>query len=323
MHEAPRTPKLSGEVRHGDAFDLIGDLLDRSVDLLLTSPPYWGLRTYGLNGMDDVEASAVVAGRSPLEPPTYESYRDSGGILGMEPFPEWYVSHLVDFFSRASRVLKRSGSVWINLGDTYFARWSSIRDQGRQGYSEGRTRRRAPAGGYRHDKQLLLIPARFAIAMQDAGWILRNDLIWAKPAPLPRPESDRLKLSHEHWFHFVHRQPSARPKYYYDLSGSEAGGRDVITCAPTASRGGHSAAFPPAVIRPRILSSSPPTGLVLDPFCGTGRALTESLQLQRNALGFELSEVYAAIAESAVRASLADLTAKGCSLGHTDVGCHQ
>jgi DNA modification methylase len=159
--------------------------------------------------------------------------------------------------------------------------------------------------------------------MQDAGWILRNDLIWAKPSPLPRPGSDRLKLSHEHWFHFVHRQPSARPKYYYDLNGSEEGGRDVIVCAPTAGRAGHSAAFPPAVIRPRILSSSPPAGLVLDPFCGTGRALTESLELQRNALGFELSDVYASIAESAVRASLADLTGKyPCSLGYTDVGCH-
>ena len=216
----------------------------------------------------------------------------------MEPYPSWYVDHLVEFFNRARRTLKPTGNIWVNLGDTYFGRWASIRDNGRQGYNSQRERRRTPSGGYLHDKQLLLIPARFAIAMQEAGWILRNDMIWAKPNVMPRPENDRLRLSHEHWFHFVARQAVGRPRYYYDLNGCEEGARDVVTCSTIAGTDGHSATFPPDLIRPRILSSCPRRGLLLDPFCGTGRAVIEAVRLGRRAVGFEISRVYARRAEA-------------------------
>ena len=196
----------------GDAFDLINHIHDDGIDLVLTSPPYWGLRSYGLEHRDDVLAQWQQAGHDPEGPPAYDWYRDAGGVLGLEPYPQWYVAHLVEFFDRARSKLKQSGSLWVNLGDTYFSRWSSIRDEGRQGFNERRTRRRTPSGGYLRDKQLLLVPARFAIAMQEAGWILRNDLIWSKPNVMPRPESDRLRLSHEHWFHFVLRNPRGRPQ---------------------------------------------------------------------------------------------------------------
>src|SRR5258706_420052 len=99
--------------------------------------------------------------------------------------------------ARLSRSKKKRGSLWINVGDTYFARWSSIRDAGRQGLGGNpRQRRRVPMGGYLQEKQLLLIPARFAIGMQAEQWILRNDLIWYKPNVPPRPEKERLKLAH-------------------------------------------------------------------------------------------------------------------------------
>ncbi len=293
-------PHVDATVRVGDAFDLIDGVDEGAVDLILTSPPYWGLRSYGLEHRDDVLAQWREAGGAPPQVPPYSWYRDAGGVLGLEPYPDWYVAHLVEFFRMARSKLKQTGSVWVNLGDTYFSRWSSIRDEGRQGFSGRRLRRRTPSGGYLHDKQLLLIPARFAIAMQDAGWILRNDLIWSKPNVMPRPETDRLRLSHEHWFHFVLRSPRGRPSYFYDLDSCEDGARDVVTYFTTQGSSGHTATFPPALVRPRILSACPPGGLVLDPFCGTGRALTEALQSGRRSLGFELSESFANTARAGI-----------------------
>lgn len=295
-----REPKSEDGVHIGDAFDLIRGVDKDSVDLILTSPPYWGLRSYGLDHEDDVLAKWKEVGCAADRVPPYDWYRNAGGLLGLEPYPHWYIAHLVEFFVRTECRLKQDGSLWVNLGDTYFASWSSIRDGGGQGFKPGRLRRRTPSGGHLRDKQLLLIPARFAIAMQEAGWILRNDLIWAKPNVIPRPESDRLRLSHEHWFHFVKRNPRGRPRYFYDLDGCEEGARDVVVCGPSRGRRGHTATFPSEVVRPRILSSTRPGALVLDPFCGTGQALLDALDTGRRALGFELSEHFAETARERI-----------------------
>jgi DNA modification methylase len=200
--------------------------------------------------------------------------------------------------------------VWVNLGDTYFARWSSIRDEGRQGFVDNRKRRRTPSGGILIDKQLLMVPARFAIAMQDAGWIIRNDLIWAKSSVIPGPKRDRLRLSHEHWFHFVRRPVRGRATYYYKLDECEEGKLDVVVSAPSRGRSGHSATFPAEIIRPRIASCCPPDGTVLDPFCGSGTALCEALGLGRRALGFELSPRYASAAQTELRRAYQAMKAK-------------
>jgi DNA modification methylase len=280
---------ISASVLQGDSYDLVREVGDSAIDLILTSPPYWGLRSYGFQHDEGILEKWENLGCDRTRVPHWDWYRDEGGVLGLEPFPEWYIAHLVEFFQRARRTIKPSGSVWINIGDTYFARWSSIRDSGRQGIVSGRQRRRTPAGGYLHDKQLLMIPARFAIAMQDAGWILRNDLIWAKPNPMPRPERDRLRLSHEHWFHFVHRSRVGRPSYYYDLEEAEENGIDVVSYAPVNTHGGHSATFPSSLVARRIRSTCPVGGMVLDPFCGTGITITEAVRLGRNGLGFEMS----------------------------------
>lgn len=290
-----RPPKA--ELREGDAFDLIGRIPPASVDLIITSPPYWGLRTYAGEHNWDVLAEWVKKAGNSSVVPSYDWYRDQGGQLGLEPFPEWYVAHLAEFFALARVTLKKSGSLWINLGDTYFARWASIRDGGRQGLGDNpRQRRRVPMGGYRQEKQLLLIPSRLAIAMQEQRWILRNDLIWYKPNVPPRPEKDRLRLAHEHFFHFVHRPTQGRAKYYYDLAAVEAGQNDVTTCYVRAGQDSHSATFPEELIKPRILSSSPVGGTVLDPFAGTGRALLVAARNGRNAIGFELSHEFVAAA---------------------------
>ena len=285
-----REETKSGVVLEGDSYDLIQTLPPNSVDLIITSPPYWGQRTYerDYNWLAFLDRSALNG-----PPPSYERYRAQGGILGLEPLPEWYVAHLVEILDAAKSRLKPHGSLWVNVGDTYFARWSSVRQGGRQGLGDqSRERRRTPMGGYRQEKQLLLIPARFAISMQEHRWILRNDMIWFKPNVPPRPELDRLRLAHEHFFHFVKRPKEGRAKYYYDLRHVEAGTMDVVTHYVRAGNNGHTATFPPQLIRPRILSSCPPDGLVLDPFCGTGRALAVALDSGRRALGFEISPHY-------------------------------
>ena len=146
-----------------------------------------------------------------------------------------------------------------------------------------------------------MVPARFAIAMQECRWILRNDLIWYKPNVPPRPESDRLRLAHEHFFHFVKRPKLGRAKYYYDRSAVESRATDVVTCLVKPGRDGHSATFPAALIRPRIISSCPPGGLLVDPFCGTGRALEVAVETGRRALGFDTSAKYVRAARAAAQ----------------------
>ena len=291
----------------GDAFDLIEKLPESSVDLIVTSPPYWGQRVY--EGQEDHNWAIHDAWRREGESldvvPSYDWYRANGGMLGLEPTPDWYVTHLVEWFDLARPVLKPDGNVWVNLGDTYFARWASIRPEGRQGLgAQGRVRRRTPMGDYRQEKQLLMVPARFAIAMQDRRWIQRNDLIWSKPNVAPRPEKDRLRLTHEHLFHFVHRPNDGRASYFYDQGETEPGGRDVVAVNVRSGAHGHSATFPPELIRPRVLSSSPVGGVILDPFCGTGRALTITAEHGRTAIGFEMAESFAEAAAQDLAATV-------------------
>ncbi|MGH7824331.1 MAG: DNA-methyltransferase [Candidatus Binatia bacterium] len=302
---APREETISKQFRPtyrielGDAFDLLRQLPKSSVDLIITSPPYWGHRTYRQNHNWGI-AKEWQGTRETVTSPPYEWYRQHGGFLGLEPFPEWFVHHLVEILDAAHTCLKPGGSMWINIGDTYFARWSSIRQNGRQGLGDNpRERRRTPMGGYRQEKQLLLIPARFAIAMQERRWILRNDLIWSKPNVPPRPERDRLRLSHEHLFHFVKRPKEGRPKYYYDISKVELRATDVVTYNVRAGEEGHTATFPAELIRPRIESSCPPGGVVVDPFCGTGRALAVALASGRSGIGFEVVPDYVKAARNA------------------------
>lgn len=297
---------VAARIEQSDAYDVVPTLPPRSIDLVITSPPYWGHRTYHQTHDWEIRREAKRMASSG-EIPSYAWYRERGGVLGLEPLPEWYVCHLVEILDRTKTCLKAEGSLWINIGDTYFSRWASIRQNGRQGLGDqARDRRKTPMGGYRQEKQLLLIPSRFAIAMQERGWILRNDVIWFKPNVPPRPETDRLRLSHEHFFHFVLRPKVGRAKYFYDLAHVEHGAHDVVTYHVRAGQDGHSATFPEALIRPRILSSCPEGGTILDPFCGTGRSLAVALDSGRGAIGIEIAANYAEVARETVRARLPD-----------------
>lgn len=299
------------QVWRGDAWDALGGLQDESVSLLVTSPPYWGLRTYGQNQRADILDAWAEVCPIPECPPGYEWYRANGGVLGLEPYPEWFVAHLAELLDRVETKLRPDGSLWVNLGDTYFARWSSLRPDGRQGLgSQIRERRRTPSGDYRVDKQLLLLPARFAIAMQELGWILRNDLIWSKPHATPRPERDRLRHTHEHFFHFVRRRTNRRASYHYDLSQAEAANESVVRVAAVGGKQGHSATFPADLVAPRILSSSPPGGLVVDPFCGVGTALTIGWNAGRSVFGVDQSDRWAKAAAQELAKAVGDNLAK-------------
>jgi site-specific DNA-methyltransferase (cytosine-N4-specific) len=282
---------------NGDAFDLLQTLPEESIDLILTSPPYWGFRAYEAEHNWEI-LKQWGGGKHAKESPSYEWYRKNGGVLGLEPMPEWYISNVTEILNHCQRALTPEGSLWLNLGDTYFARWASIRSKGRQGLNGSeRHRRKTPMGSYRQEKQLLLIPSRVAISMQNHRWILRNDLIWYKPNVPPLTFDDRLRNTHEHFFHFVKRPKEGRPKYYYDVKEAGATPDDVQCVNAAPGQGQHSATFPEKLIAPRIRSSCPVGGVVLDPFSGVGTTVCVAIANRRRGIGFEVNRRFISVAQ--------------------------
>lgn len=194
------------KIHCGDWVELSKQLNDESIDMIMTSPPYWGLRDYGIEGQ-----------------------------IGLEEHPNLFIKKLVEGFAILKKKLKKTGSLYLNLGDTYFGSishsdWSGTsRDNfynipkfkaKRTGEPDPKLPERLRAreqfkgkkSNWLQPKQLMLMPSRVAIAMQEDGWILRNDIIWHKPNPMPSSVKDRLNTTFEHVFHFVKSR-----KYYYDL----------------------------------------------------------------------------------------------------------
>ena len=185
-------------VLHGDCREVLKTLPDRSVQMVCTSPPYYGLRSYL-----DVD------------------HTDKHMEIGTEPSPEAYIAELVAVFREVRRVLRDDGTVWLNLGDSYAGNGvnrnglsNSVIGSGQ----DGACKQRAIAGNVRSSvpdglkpKDLLMIPARVAIALQADGWYLRSDTIWHKPNPMPESCTDRPTSSHEHVFLLT-----KNARYYYD-----------------------------------------------------------------------------------------------------------
>jgi DNA modification methylase len=176
----------------GDVREVLPTLASDSVDCIVTSPPYWGLRDYG-----------------------------SDGQLGLEATPEEYVANLVDVFRELRRVLKPSGTCWLNLGDSYATGGGAVGrapgggDQGERFIRAGMINtqpNRMPIPGLK-PKDLVGIPWRVAFALQADGWWLRSDIIWSKPNPMPESVTDRPTKAHEYLFLLT---KSAR--YYYDAA---------------------------------------------------------------------------------------------------------
>ncbi|MFM8573153.1 MAG: DNA-methyltransferase [Pirellula sp.] len=239
------------------------------IDCIVTSPPFYGQRDYGVSGQ-----------------------------IGLEDNPQDFINKLVTIFNAYLPILKPTASVWVNLGDTY---WSG-RGQHRSGEIKQEARRfglrpqdkRRP-GPWTRSKQLLLIPHRFAIAMQDENWIVRNDNVWVKPNPIPDQVRDRCAMSHEYIFHFV------RQRFYYFLreevgratsSGSIMPPNDTWILPPSRGANGHKAAFSEELIRIPILATCPPGGVVLDPFGGSGTTLSFARSVGRRAIGVDIKQDY-------------------------------
>ncbi|MCJ0972732.1 site-specific DNA-methyltransferase [Pseudomonas sp. PS1] len=311
---------MSGE-RHrivvGDCLESLRGMASDSANCCVTSPPYFGLRDYGVEGQ-----------------------------IGLEETPSEFIARLVEVFRQVRRVLREDGTAWVNMGDTY---------------GKG--------------KQLLGIPWRLAFALQDDGWILRQEIIWSKPNPMPESVRDRCTKSHEHIFLL-----SKSPAYFFDqeaikepvapssiarlsqdienqagsdrvpgktngpmkavrsrrdsfrrdgskreqaIPGQSCGThrpdreesdyaldlrnkRSVWSVPTIGFKGAHFATFPPDLIRPCIRAGCQPDGLVLDPFGGSGTTAVVAMQEGRRSTLCELNPEYAEMARKRIDAAWLD-----------------
>ncbi|OCB14904.1 DNA methyltransferase [Mycobacterium intracellulare subsp. yongonense] len=239
------------------------------VDCIVTSPPFYGQRDYGIDGQ-----------------------------IGLESHPQKFVDALVEVFEMCRPVLKDTGSMWVNLGDTY---WSG---KGAHKSSEAKQSARRfgvrpqdlPGDGvWARPKQLLLIPHRFAIAMQDAGWLIRNDNVWVKPNPIPDQVRDRCSISHEYVFHITKER-----WYYFDggpVGRPSAGGGalpplDTWVVPPSRGSKKHKASFSEELVRIPVLATTPYNGVVLDPFGGSGTTLRFARRHGFRSIGIDLNADY-------------------------------
>jgi len=239
------------------------------VDCIVTSPPFYGQRDYG-----------------------------HGQQIGLETHPSEYIDKLVTIFALCRDILRDTGSLWINIGDTY---WSG-KGQHRSKEAKQSARRFGVRpqdlkgdGQWCRPKQLLLIPHRLAIAMQAEGWLVRNDNVLVKPNPIPDQVRDRCSMSHEYVFHFTKER-----WYYFDRpsvavessSGKKLPPRDTWQVPPARGDGNHKAAFSEELVRIPILGSCPPKGIVLDPFAGTGTTLFFARRHGLRSIGIDLVKDY-------------------------------
>jgi len=311
-------------IMRGGAIEQLKTIYSRSVNCCVTSPPYFGLRDYGVDEQ-----------------------------IGLEKTPDEYVAALVEVFREVKRVLRDDGTLWLNLGDSY----TNNATPGGGDPTIGT--RNTGASKYRptivqgiKPKNLLGIPWRVAFALQADGWYLRQDIIWHKPNPMPESVTDRCTKAHEYIFLL-----SKSAKYYYDAesikeesvyqpddeanqwnrdngkmlephvpgkvaqhrtdrkrgyfdgkntdTGKEAfrairgtrNKRSVWTVPTCAYSGSHFAVFPPDLIIPCIKAGCPENGIVIDPFCGSGTTLETSARLGRNSIGIELNPDYIKLIE--------------------------
>jgi len=262
----------------GDCRKVLAELPAESIQCVVTSPPYWGLRDYGTDGQ-----------------------------LGLEQTPDEYVANMVEVFHAVRRVLRKDGTVWLNLGDSY------------AGSGKGQM------GDGIKPKDLVGIPWRVAFALQADGWYLRSDIIWSKPNPMPESVTDRPTKAHEYIFLLT-----KSPHYYYDADAirepaHDWGGRDRsnnkthsgltglsphsgLTRASSGEEGrnkrsvweittqsypeAHFATFPEALVKPCILAGTKEQDTVLDPFAGSGTVMQVAQEFGRNSIGVELNDEY-------------------------------
>lgn len=312
---------MTYQIHLGDCIDSMKSMPAQSVHTCVTSPPYFGLRDYGMDGQ-----------------------------IGLEDTPDAFVARLVEVFREVKRVLRDDGTLWLNLGDSYVGATSQHKDGGSQGHNSciaKKTMSGIPSSG-RNDrnrklyesglamKQLIGIPWRVAFALQADGWHLRQDIIWHKPNPMPESVTDRCTKAHEYVFLL-----SKGPKYYFDnvaikeqaaesslarlaqptlaeqvgstrvpgktngnmkaVGGDTRNKRSVWTVTTKPFKDAHFATFPPDLIEPCILAGAPLDGVVLDPFGGSGTTAGVAIKHGRRAVLCELNPEYAALVPARIK----------------------
>lgn len=346
-------------ILHGDALSMLKTLPDESAHCCVTSPPYWGLRDYGTarwEGGDpdcDHKGTPLCSSKSGLAGYTSENiklrtftvpYKDiclkCGAIridnqLGLEKTPEEYVAKMVEVFREVRRVLRRDGTLWLNLGDSYagsgmgganYPESASEKQLSNTGSTTCKGRGGYVAPGLK-PKDLCGIPWRVAFALQSDGWYLRQDIIWHKPNPMPESVTDRCTKAHEYIFllskserYFYDNEAIKVPvkqdwgtrdrtngKYHNEGSGLQPHGgleksyekanrRSVWSVTTKGYKEAHFATFPPDLIIPCILAGCPEGGTVLDPFFGAGTTGLVASRLDRQYIGIELNEQYVEMA---------------------------
>ncbi len=266
--------KLRSEILVGDSRELLKDIPDGAFQMCVTSPPYWGLRDYGVEGQ-----------------------------IGAETTIETYCANLVGIFREVRRTLRSDGTLWLNVGDSYTSGGRTWRDTDDKNAARG-MEYRAPTPQGLKPKDLIGVPWRLAFALQADGWYLRTDIVWHKPNGQPESVKDRPTRSHEYIFLL-----SKSERYLYDWqamkeptanSKGERSRRTVWAINTTPCGGAHFAVFPPELVRLCILGGSLPGNVVLDPFLGSGTSGLVALQHGRGFVGIELKSEYAALARERI-----------------------
>ncbi len=256
------------EILTGDSFKILPTLASESVQCCVTSPPYWGLRDY-----------------------------EHPAQIGAETSPEIYVENLVSLFREVRRVLRKDGTLWLNVGDGY-ARNGGTGNHGPNAVV-GNTKKliqkrncKVPDCWGLKDRDLIGLPWRVAFALQTDGWILRSKITWVKKNPMPESVKNRPTSATEEVFMFA-----KSPAYFYDPNGvreeSGANLRNHWVLNPDSSRSGHPATFPRELARRCILLGSRKGDTILDPFSGSGTTGIAANELNRQAVLIELNPNYA------------------------------
>lgn len=257
-------------VYQGDALQVLQRLPACLARAAVTSPPYWGLRDYGAENQ-----------------------------LGSEDDVADYVSRLVSILRQLRRVLTEDGTLWLNIGDCYTSGGRTWRAPDKKSPARAMDYR-APTPDGLKPKDLVGVPWRVAMALQDDGWYLRSDIIWHKPNALPESVKDRPTRAHEYIFLL-----SKCEQYFYDYeavqeraaNGRRRNRRSVWSVPTEAYPDAHFATYPPALIVPCILAGSAPGDTIIDPFFGAGTTGLVAAEHGRRFVGIELVPEYVEMAQ--------------------------
>ena len=282
---------MKDTILYGDCRDTLNNVINSSVQMCVTSPPYYGVTS-----------------------PPYYGLRDYGGEdsqIGQEQTPEEYIKQLVDLFSVVRDKLKDDGVLWVNIGDSYY-NYRSGKGQALPKQTVSKTNQDLPTKcnrranklkGYK-EKDLMGIPWMLAFALRADGWYLRQDIIWHKPNPMPESVRDRCTKSHEYIFLL-----SKNRNYYFDVDAIKEPTRrkrSVWNVTKRPYKGAHFAVFPPDLIEPCILAGSDKGDIILDPFMGSGTTALVAKSLERHFIGCELHQQY----DNLIKERLSNVTIK-------------